>query len=88
MKLIVIIVFIYLSAISVNSKNCESKTECQSDECCATVEGKGNECLKYLESGELCDIHAKIKPVNSIFIIKIIYSYLVQLFFFALELWL
>jgi len=62
MKLIIVIAFISLSAISVNSKICESKTECASDECCATVEGKGNECMKYLESGELCDTHAIIKP--------------------------
>jgi hypothetical protein len=82
MKLIIVIAFISLSAISVNSKVCESKTECASDECCATVEGKANECMKYLESGELCDTHAIIKPVNSIsIIIKIIYNCLGQLFF-------
>jgi hypothetical protein len=83
MKLIIIIAFILLSAISVHSKNCESKIDCESDECCSTVEGKGNVCLKYLESGELCDQHAITKPVNSIsIIIKIIYNCLGQLFFF------
>ncbi len=39
--------------------------DCGEGECCGTVEGVGNECLKYLEAGQQCAHHAT-HPVNLI----------------------
>jgi hypothetical protein len=58
---------IYFAEVAVHSKICESLADCGAGECCGTVESGGNECLKYLETGQQCAHHAD-HPVNLIFI--------------------